>query len=158
MLGRIRLGAYDRIAAQSLGVTPETFCRWMKRGRTERTGIYAQFFQDVSQAKAQARVEAEMKVFRDNPEFWLRCGPGRTERTVVYHPDGSVEEISLEGWTEDRTPPRPQPPAKPSEPLVTPEILAQALAILLKMGVVQPTPTGPPVLTVCDLPDENADP
>src|SRR5438552_3793168 len=78
MLGLIRAGGFAWIAAQSIGIAPETFSRWLTRGKIERRGHFRQFRQDVLQAAAQARVFAEIRVYRDNPLAWLRFGPGRT--------------------------------------------------------------------------------
>lgn len=78
MLDLIRLGAFVQVAAQFIGVAPDTFSRWMSKGGRQRRGIYRQFRQDVLQATAEARVSAEIRVYREAPLSWLRFGPGRT--------------------------------------------------------------------------------
>src|SRR4051794_21170809 len=77
MLDLIRAGAFGWVAAEAIGIAPETFSRWLARGR-DRRGLYRQFRQDVQQATAQARVLAEIEVYRTDPLPWLRLGPGRT--------------------------------------------------------------------------------
>lgn len=76
MLEYIRAGSYLHVAAQAVGVAPETLSRWLSRGRSARSGTsYYQFRQDVTQAIAEASVVAEVAVHQSRPETWLRCGP-----------------------------------------------------------------------------------
>lgn len=72
----VRAGAFDWVAAQAVGIDPTTFYNWMKWGRNGRPK-YVQFFKDVSQARAEARVIAEAEVRKADPFKWLRYGPGR---------------------------------------------------------------------------------
>ena len=82
----MRAGAYDYIAAQAAGIDVSTFRRWLERG-TEGREPYKSFAADVAQARAQARVAAEIEVRRDHPRAWLRYGPGR-------------ERPDAPGWTQ----------------------------------------------------------
>jgi len=82
----IRAGAYDHVAAQAAGIAPSTFRRWLERGAPGRPP-YRAFAADVAQARAQARVAAEIEVRRDHPLSWLRYGPGR-------------ERPGAPGWTQ----------------------------------------------------------
>ena len=102
MLATIRAGAFACVAAQIAGIAPETFSRWLDRGRRERRGPFRRFRQDVQQAIALARADAEIQVCRDNPVVWLRLGPGRSR-------DG------LPGWTDraDQSPTAGKPPQSP---------------------------------------------
>lgn len=91
MIQYVRLGCYDWVAAQSIRITPETFARWMRIGSTskkKKDAEYRQFYTDVSQARAYARMIAEVNVKKDSPSTWLRCGPGRTKP-------------NLPGWTDE---------------------------------------------------------
>jgi hypothetical protein len=96
MLLYIRSGAYDWVAAAALGITPETFYRWLRIGEKKRTGPYRNFYLDVLQARGEARMIAEVKVKQENPYSWLRSGPGRTkpglpgwtEEVVIHHEGG----------------------------------------------------------------------
>jgi len=75
----IRAGAFDVDAAQAIGVSPRTFHRWVARGEADPGDLrYGSFALDVAQAGAEARAEAEMRVYRERPEVWLTKGPGRS--------------------------------------------------------------------------------
>lgn len=90
MINYIRNGAYDWVAAQAVGIDPATFQRWMKDGGLETAEApIRQFYASVCEAKASARITAEVEVKRDNPQFWLRCGPGKTKPNQP-------------GWTDER--------------------------------------------------------
>lgn len=116
-LNLIRLGAYDYVAAEKLGITSRTFLRWINQGKEEaerwqafaeelegnedlddeakdleweaayEPSCYCRFFLDVMQAKAESRSMREMQVANDSPFQWLRYGPGRTRP-------------GREGWTD----------------------------------------------------------
>lgn len=85
----IRGGAFDYVAAQAAGIGYRTFRRWMKSGESRADSPYRQFWQDTEEARAQARVAAENKVFADAPFNWLRYGPGR-------------ERPGKPGWTDSK--------------------------------------------------------
>ena len=90
----IRGGAYDYIAAEAAGVTSETWARWLARGAEARHGTpLRQFHDDVMQARAQARAMKEIEVAREDPKFWLRCGPGKTRQGR----DGWTENVAIVG-------------------------------------------------------------
>ncbi len=82
----IRAGAFDYVASQAAGIDVSTFRRWMERGKGGRAP-YKAFAAAVAQARAEARVAAEIEVRRDNPLAWLRFGPGR-------------ERPDAPGWTQ----------------------------------------------------------
>ena len=86
IVGYIRAGAYDYVAAQACGIDPDTFRRWLKAGKLG-SPLYVVFYGEVSRAKSEARVIAENAVFKTAPFNWLRCGPGR-------------ERPGEPGWTE----------------------------------------------------------
>jgi len=71
ILNMIRLGNYRNVAAQAVGIAPETFCRWMSRPRDP----YRQFRQAVEQAEAMAEVSMVAliaKAARDDPKYALQ--------------------------------------------------------------------------------------
>ncbi len=72
----IRSGAFDWVAAQAAGIGRTTFYRWMQAGETGEDP-YGSFYTAVREARAVARVAAEMEVRNNNPLAWLRYGPGR---------------------------------------------------------------------------------
>jgi hypothetical protein len=88
----IRAGAFDWVAAEANGVDRRTFFEWVQRGDAEhpdreQTDRYAQFAHAVREARAEARLSAEVEVKRGEPLAWLMKGPGR-------------DRPSEPGWTE----------------------------------------------------------
>jgi hypothetical protein len=73
IVASVRAGGFVWVAAQAAGVGQSTFHRWMSDQRPR----FREFREKVEQARAQARLTAELEVKRTNPEFWLRVGPGR---------------------------------------------------------------------------------
>jgi len=75
ILTLIGAGAYDYVAAEAAGVAARTLREWLARGegRSERgsTPKLRAFARKVRTAKALARVDAEVRVFRENPKLWL---------------------------------------------------------------------------------------
>lgn len=72
----IEAGAYDWVAAEAAGICQRSFYTYLELGAEGRQP-YAQFLQEVSRARAQARVAAEIDVRKDSPFNWLRYGPGK---------------------------------------------------------------------------------
>ena len=71
VLNMIRLGNYRNVAAQAVGIAPETFSRWMSRPRAP----FRQFRQAVEQAEAMAEVSMVAliaKAARDDPKYALQ--------------------------------------------------------------------------------------
>ena len=61
----------------------EIFDDWFKRGHENGAREpYLTFGREVSEAIAQARLRAEMSVFKDDPKVWLEHGPGRETPTL----------------------------------------------------------------------------
>ncbi len=92
----IRAGVYAHVAAQAAGIGPSTFTAWMRRGEDETDERHFQFRQRVLQARAQARMSAEIIVKRDEPLQWLKHvardrkgDPGWT--TVEKHESTSIQ-------------------------------------------------------------------
>lgn len=84
----VRAGAFPWVAAQAVGVGRTTFYRWMQEGEDPDAPKAKREFRDqVLQAKAEARIAAEIEARRIDPKFWLRNGPGKTKP-------------GEEGWTE----------------------------------------------------------
>jgi hypothetical protein len=129
IVSMILAGAYDYVAAESVGVDARTFRDWMARGegrhptRTQTPQLKA-FYQRVRQAKAQARAAKEIEVARADPKYWLA-------HVARSRPD-------REGWTE----PVEEPASGYSQPELhppqTPEQAAQVLDILIKTGALRP--------------------
>lgn len=75
----IRAGAFPHIAAESFGVPTWLFDHWMAKGLDRKRVIqpFRDFALEIQQAKAQARLRAEMEIFKDDPKTWLKSGPGK---------------------------------------------------------------------------------
>lgn len=79
----IRAGNFEKVAVDASGLDPQTYKAWMMIKKEP----YRTFQTKIRQAKAQARMYAENKVFSTNPLAWLKQGPGKSR------PD-------YEGWTD----------------------------------------------------------
>jgi hypothetical protein len=117
----IRSGGFPHVAAEAAGVSVEVFDFWLRLGRAPNAGaVLRQFYEAVRQARAHARVVAEMAAFKNRPLEWLKSGPGK-------------ETVDSAGWTGTI---KPQTAAEDEElnPLLRPELrevfhkLLQALA------------------------------
>ncbi len=70
-------GAYTSSAAAMLGIASKTLTKWMKRGRDTEEEPYSTFWGECVVALGKARVQAEIQLWSDNPEFYLKNGAGR---------------------------------------------------------------------------------
>jgi transposase-like protein len=98
----VRSGAFLEAAAEAAGISPRTLYDWLDRasgrpGSRPSTPKIRAFAKNVLKAKAQARVGAETRVYRDKPEQWLKH--------AARSKDG------VEGWTD---PPKQAPVTGPS--------------------------------------------
>src|SRR5262245_14793324 len=79
----IRAGGYPHIAAEAAGVPREVFDDWLQRGQQKKApAVYRRFADAVRQARAQARLAAEIAAFKAKPMDWLRSGPGKETADV----------------------------------------------------------------------------
>ena len=117
----IRSGGYPHVAAEAAGVSVEVFEFWLKQGQSPKAGLaLRQFYEAVRQARARARVDAEITAYQERPLEWLKSGPGK-------------ESAESAGWTGTV---KPRPAAEDGEfnPLLHPVLrevfhrLLQALA------------------------------
>jgi hypothetical protein len=77
VVATIRNGGYPHIAAAAAGIPRPVFERWLERGQASAAPPYRQFWERVQQARAHARLSAEMEVRKKDVKFWLRYGPGK---------------------------------------------------------------------------------
>jgi hypothetical protein len=78
IIGSIRAGGYPHVAAEAWGMPKEIFDDWMRRAAEPKAREpQRSFARDVKLAFAQARLSAEISVFKDEPKIWLIHGPGR---------------------------------------------------------------------------------
>jgi hypothetical protein len=87
IIGFIRSGGYPWVAAESAGIPRAVYARWLRRGaRSGSRSRYRFFYKHVLEARAQARLSAEIETRKDDPRYWLTHGPGR-------------EKANAPGWT-----------------------------------------------------------
>src|SRR5579862_1552420 len=88
---RLKAGAFERVAVESLGVSWSAYRDWQDRAKRRHCpSIYRQLGGQIIQARAHARFMAEMTVCKTDPKFWLVQGPGR---------DSAIQE----GWGTGKT-------------------------------------------------------
>jgi hypothetical protein len=74
----IRSGGYPWVAAEGAGIPRRMFAQWMRRGAKARSGSrWRHFYIMVMQARAQARLAAELETRKKDPRSWLTHGPGK---------------------------------------------------------------------------------
>jgi hypothetical protein len=74
----IRAGGFPHVAAEAAGIPRAVFERWLEQGkRPKAKPLYRMLHLAVLQARAQARLAAEMAALKDDPLAWLKSGPGR---------------------------------------------------------------------------------
>src|SRR5438128_12005230 len=105
ILAFIRAGCFDHVAAEAAGISARTLYDWIARGEGRHpsrrpTAKLRDFAQAVRRAKAEARAGAEIRVYKDNPRYWL-AHAARTK------PD-------REGWTDPHGPPGEDAPRGPT--------------------------------------------
>lgn len=78
ILASIRAGCYAHIAAQAWGVPAAVWQRWLSQGQEpDALEPYRSLNHAVEEAKAQARLKAEVEAQAKDPRFWLKNGPGK---------------------------------------------------------------------------------
>jgi hypothetical protein len=83
----IRSGGYLWVAAEGAGIPRRVFAQWLRRGAKLRSrSRYRSFYVLVLQARAQARLAAEIETRKKDPRSWLTHGPGK-------------ERAGAPGWT-----------------------------------------------------------
>jgi hypothetical protein len=114
----IRSGGYPWVAAEGAGIPRRVFAQWLRRGAKPRSGLrYRRFYEHVMQARAQARLAAEVETRKKDPRYWLTHGPGR-------------EHTGAAGWT---NPPRaPALARRKGEDTLLTERLLRMLAPVLQ--------------------------
>jgi hypothetical protein len=113
----IRSGAFPHAAAAAAGLSPALLDAWLERG--ERPGArdpYRTFAVEVRRAAAQARIFAELNVFRERPAVWLVNGPGK-------------EAPARPGWTGAA---RPAADAEGAADALSDPRVQEAIAVLLE--------------------------
>jgi hypothetical protein len=98
---RIKAGAFEQVAVESLGIAYARFQKWLQRGRRPRAGrLCRQLAQAVLQARAHARLMAEMQLRAEDTKAWLLSGPGRD--SAAQEGWGSAAAAQRPGSTNDQ--------------------------------------------------------
>jgi hypothetical protein len=142
MLGYIRAGAWDHVAASCMGVHPDTFTEWMNRGRDEtqinKESPYSRFYRDVRRATAIARLTAEIEVKKTNPTTFLRVKhrskvnePGWDSEKIEHVIEGGENPIEVNGQM-----------IVAGKVIPADETILEALGVMEELGLVQMTEAG----------------
>jgi hypothetical protein len=79
---RIKAGAYEWVAVESLGVPWGVYQSWLDKAKQSgRRTLCQRLAASVMQARAHARLRAEMEVREKDVKAWLLQGPGRETAT-----------------------------------------------------------------------------
>jgi hypothetical protein len=73
----VRAGGFVWVAGEAAGLPRAVLKDWMRRGAASSRQPYRGFRDAILQARAQARLKAEMETRTKAPRDWLRLGPGR---------------------------------------------------------------------------------
>lgn len=144
----IRAGNYTAVAARFAGVAPSTVYRWLRRGRTEPTGKYRDFFIAIRHAEAYSQVSAVAHVIRSMPNNY-RAAAHYLERKFpslwARRPPAAAVQAA------PRRPPSPSAAAPPAPTEPPPEVmpydifqLNEIVAALRECGALDDHPLPPP--------------
>lgn len=132
---RVRIGNFGHVAAGACGISKTTYFRWLQTADQEGTPkIFRELRDRVYAASSEARSSAEARVFRENPQAWLRLGPGRGDWT------DDPKRLVLEGGVDHNV--QIQSQADLQRELIPEETVAGALAIAEQLGLILPGPRG----------------
>lgn len=103
----IRAGAFAEAAARAAGVPDRTFRDWMARGEgthpnRSATPKLRSFVKKVRRAQAEARVAAEVRVYREHPRYWLSRAARSTREAPGWTDPGPGEEVRPGDSLEER--------------------------------------------------------
>ncbi len=80
----VTAGGFPHVAAEAIGIPAAVYHRWMERGNPMNRprawkphALYTPLWQAVMQARAQARLTAEVQALRQEAVKWLMQGPGK---------------------------------------------------------------------------------
>jgi hypothetical protein len=99
----VRAGGFPHVAAEAAGIPAEVYHVWLRRGAGRSDNkLYRLLLHGVRRARAEARLAAEVTLFKEDPLSWLKHGPGK-------------ETADSPGWS---SPPRPfhEAPDQPAAP------------------------------------------
>jgi hypothetical protein len=134
----IRLGVFQHVAAQAVGISRATFSQWLNRGTQRPGSVYGKLLRDVEEATCRARAIAEMQVKQQDPRYWLTKGPGKED----WGDRATIEQnIRLDALVEQRRTATEEAADRARTILDS----ARALSILAELGVITlPSGNGQP--------------
>jgi hypothetical protein len=77
LIAAIRSGVHPHVAAAAVGLPRGKFTVLLERGREQARGRCRQLRLQVCEARAYARMRAEIEARNKDVKFWLRYGPGK---------------------------------------------------------------------------------
>lgn len=80
----MRLGMTNELACQYIGISERTFYRYLSRGQNESGTLYHQFWQAISQGRAQCAAVQLARIQQAASEDW-RAAAWVMERRFGYH-------------------------------------------------------------------------
>lgn len=101
ILEHLKLGMYDTIAAEAVGISRQTFYRWIRRGKEEREGLYYDFAQAIEQGKAIGEADLLATIKRASNRTWQAAAwileRSRPERWALQ----KSKENAVEFWKKE---------------------------------------------------------
>lgn len=105
----IQAGAYDHVAAEAAGLSKEDYHAWIERGTRKHAGKnFRKFAERIRQAKALARVWAEIEMRKEDARFWLKSGPGKESphnpgwskevRPIIFEDARTINVLATPEW------------------------------------------------------------
>ena len=78
----VRAGGFPAVASEAAGIPAFVFDEWLRLAeRRSKNPLYRMLRESVRTAAAEARLSAEITLFKNKPETWLRYGPGKETPT-----------------------------------------------------------------------------
>jgi hypothetical protein len=150
-ISKVSLGCSDYSAAAILGVTSDTYRKWLYKGEHSNHGLYRRLYLDVIRAKGIARCSAEIQVKREKPEVWLtkfggKSVPGVNGWTELTEQEKQAElQLEFESSNADAT-----TTEQPGSQRLLPSAgtFNEALASLQELGLIAITEHGKNVLNI----------
>ncbi len=94
-------GNYDMIAAQAAGITRQTFYNWIRKGKTDKEGIYYDFYRMVEESKATGEVKLIAVIKKASNRTWTAAAwileRSRPERWALH----KAKENAVEFWKKE---------------------------------------------------------
>jgi hypothetical protein len=128
LLFLIGSGVHPVVAGSTIGIPPQTFRNWCNQGREAQSGLYFNFWNDITLAISRTVADASIEVRIKTPEKWLAAGSALEVFAPEELPVGSIQGQVQAPQTNQNTTINIVPPESiPS--------LAEALLQLRRFGI-----------------------